>query len=77
MSRRPFLLGMMNNQYANYVVQNVLSIAETPQRDACIRLLLPHLHILRGSKYGQRVASMCEKFLRLAAHKFVQFGTTF
>ncbi|KAI8925267.1 armadillo-type protein [Entophlyctis helioformis] len=67
---RPYLLGMMNNQYANYVVQNVLSSAETSQRDTCIRLLAPHLHILRGSKYGQRVATMCEKYMRLAQHKF-------
>nr|KAJ3422596.1 Calcium calmodulin-dependent protein kinase kinase 2 [Polyrhizophydium stewartii] len=67
---RPYLLGMMNNQYANYVVQNVLSVADSLQRDICIRLLVPHLHILRGSKYGQRVASMCEKYMRLSQHKF-------
>ncbi|KAL5039576.1 meiotic PUF protein 1 [Batrachochytrium dendrobatidis] len=67
---RPFLLGMMNNQYANYVVQNVLSVVDSVQREACIRLLTPHLTLLKGSKYGQRVASMCEKSMRTSHHKF-------
>ncbi|KAJ1336780.1 hypothetical protein BSLG_006883 [Batrachochytrium salamandrivorans] len=67
---RPHLLGMMNNQYANYVVQNVLNIADSPHRDTCIRILTPHLSVLRGSKYGQRVASMCEKSMRMANLKY-------
>jgi hypothetical protein len=61
---------MMNNQYGNYVVQNVLGIAETQQRNLCIRLLSPHISTLRGSKYGQRVASLCEKYLRVGSQKY-------
>ncbi|KAJ1554490.1 hypothetical protein HK405_004925 [Cladochytrium tenue] len=61
---RPMILDMMNNQYANYVVQHVLALAEAPQRDACVRLVAPHLPILRGSRYGQRVAAIVEKLLR-------------
>lgn len=60
---------MMNNQYGNYVVQNVLSIAESSQRDLCVRLIAPHIAILRASKYGQRVASLCEKYIRMTQHK--------
>ncbi|KAJ3276303.1 hypothetical protein HK104_003690 [Borealophlyctis nickersoniae] len=66
---RPHILDMMNNQFANYVVQHILNLAEAPQRDVCIRLLLPHLNTLRGSKYGQRVAAIVEKHLRSAQHK--------
>ncbi|KAJ1567332.1 hypothetical protein HK405_006342 [Cladochytrium tenue] len=61
---RPAILDMMNNQYANYVVQHVFALAEAPQRDACVRLVAPHLPILRGSRFGQRLAAVVEKFLR-------------
>jgi hypothetical protein len=60
----PFILSMMNNQYGNYVVQSVLGVCDTQQRQVCVRLLLPHLTLLRGSKYGQRVAAICEKHMR-------------
>ncbi|KAJ3322555.1 hypothetical protein HDV06_002932 [Boothiomyces sp. JEL0866] len=66
----PYILSMMNNQYGNYVVQNVLSVAESSQRESCVKLLAPHIPVLRASKYGQRVASLCEKYIRLAQHKF-------
>ena len=63
-SSRSSILLMMNNQFGNYVIQNVLSVAESNQRDQCVRIITPHLSILRASKYGQRVASLCEKYLR-------------
>ena len=55
---------MMNNQYGNYVVQIILNLADSQQRDFCVRLVAPHLHILRGSKYGQRVAALVERCIR-------------
>ncbi|KAJ3293547.1 hypothetical protein HDU79_000249 [Rhizoclosmatium sp. JEL0117] len=60
----PAIIDMMNNQYANYVVQHILTLAEPQQRDTCTRLIAPHLGVLRGSKYGQRVAAIVEKNLR-------------
>ncbi|KAJ1564069.1 hypothetical protein HK096_009756 [Nowakowskiella sp. JEL0078] len=60
----PSLLDMMNNQYANYVVQHILTLSESYQREMAVRLIAPHLQTLRGSKYGQRVASLVEKQLR-------------
>lgn len=62
--RTPHILAMMNNQYGNYVVQNILSIAESAQREQCVSLIEPHVAILKASKYGQRVASLCEKYSR-------------
>ena len=56
---------MMNNQFGNYVVQNVLGAADPGQREQCIQVLTPFLSILRGSKYGQRVAALCEKYTRM------------
>ncbi|KAI9091541.1 armadillo-type protein [Phlyctochytrium arcticum] len=67
---RPAILEMMNNQFANYVVQHILSLAEPQQKDVCIRLLLPHISTLRNSKYGQRVAAIVEKHLRNSHHKY-------
>ncbi|KAJ3170258.1 hypothetical protein HDU88_008885 [Geranomyces variabilis] len=61
---RPWILEMMNNQFANYVVQHILNLADPLQKDMCIRLLLPHISTLRNSKYGQRVAAIVEKHLR-------------
>ncbi|TPX37817.1 hypothetical protein SeMB42_g06744 [Synchytrium endobioticum] len=61
---RPPLLDMMNHQYANYVVQHLLQLADHNGREACARVLAPHLSTLRGSKYGQRVATLVEKVLR-------------
>lgn len=55
---------MMNNQYGNYVVQHMLQLAEPDQRDACVKLIAPHLGVLRYSKYGQRVASIADKMLK-------------
>ncbi|KAI8906864.1 armadillo-type protein [Gorgonomyces haynaldii] len=60
----PHILQMMNHQFGNYVVQNIISIADTHQRNICVKLLVPHLNVLKGSKHGQRVASLCEKYLR-------------
>ncbi|KAJ3087957.1 hypothetical protein HK102_009891 [Quaeritorhiza haematococci] len=61
---RPYFLDMMNHQYGNYVVQHILNLAEPHQREVCVRILSPHLSTLRGSKYGQRVATIVEKILR-------------
>ncbi|KAI9347982.1 armadillo-type protein [Zopfochytrium polystomum] len=67
---RPSILDMMNNQYANYVVQHILTLSDPHQRDACARLIAPHLPILRGSKYGQRVAAIVEKHMRTSQQRF-------
>ena len=63
-TRPPLLLDMMINQYANYVVQHLLNIAEPAQQSQCVFLMLPHLSILRSSKYGQRVAVLVERLAR-------------
>ncbi|KAJ3315760.1 hypothetical protein HDU76_002112, partial [Blyttiomyces sp. JEL0837] len=72
-NRSPPLIEMMNNQYANYVVQHMLTLADPHQRDTCARMIAPHLSLLRGSKYGQRVASLVEKHLRSARDRFGSF----
>lgn len=65
---------MMNNQYGNYVVQNILSISEFSQRSECLRLISPHIGKLRGSKYGQRVAVLCEKLSRQSSINNCVYG---
>ncbi|KAI9341400.1 armadillo-type protein [Obelidium mucronatum] len=66
----PGILEMMNNQYANYVVQHILTLSDPSQRDTCVRLIAPHLPVLRGSKYGQRVAAIVEKHIRTCQQRF-------
>ncbi|KAJ3022808.1 UNVERIFIED_CONTAM: hypothetical protein HDU68_008931 [Siphonaria sp. JEL0065] len=66
----PGILEMMNNQYANYVVQHILTLSDPAQRDSCVRLIAPHLPVLRGSKYGQRVAAIVEKHIRTCQQRF-------
>ncbi|ORY44361.1 ARM repeat-containing protein [Rhizoclosmatium globosum] len=66
----PGILEMMNNQYANYVVQHILTLSDPAQRDTCVRLIAPHLPVLRGSKYGQRVAAIVEKHIRTCQQRF-------
>ncbi|KAI8831917.1 armadillo-type protein [Chytriomyces cf. hyalinus JEL632] len=66
----PGILEMMNNQYANYVVQHILTLSDPSQRDTSVRLIAPHLPVLRGSKYGQRVAAIVEKHLRTCQQRF-------
>ena len=61
---RPRIIDMMNHQYANYVLQHILSLSDKQQRNLCIRYLLPHVPALRSSKYGQRVAAIIEKQFR-------------
>ncbi|KAJ3085237.1 hypothetical protein HK100_009115, partial [Physocladia obscura] len=66
----PGILDMMNNQYANYVVQHMLTLSDPSQREICVRLIAPHLPVLRGSKYGQRVAAIVEKHIRSCQPRF-------
>lgn len=54
---------MMKDQYANYVVQKMIDVAETAQRKVLMLKIRPHLIGLRKYTYGKHIIVKLEKFL--------------
>ncbi|XP_076803881.1 pumilio homolog 1-like isoform X1 [Clavelina lepadiformis] len=53
---------MMKDQYANYVVQKMLDVAEPQQKKALIHKIRPHVLTLRKFTYGKHIITKLEKF---------------
>ncbi|KAG0204768.1 hypothetical protein BGX28_003385 [Mortierella sp. GBA30] len=56
------LIDIAADQYGNYIVQYILTNAGTRHRETCAALIKRHMVSLRGSKYGQKVAFMVERW---------------
>ena len=59
------LLVLMKDQYANYVVQKMIDVAEPAQRKVLMHKIRPHISTLRKYTYGE-LTSLCFKILRLS-----------
>lgn len=57
----------MKDQYANYVIQKMIEIAEPPQKKLLIQRIKPHLPILRKYTYGKHIIAKLEKYMMLKA----------
>ncbi|XP_053213866.1 pumilio homolog 2-like [Panonychus citri] len=57
------LYTMMKDQFANYVVQKMIEVAEQPQRKALLNRIRPHLAALRKYTYGKHILAKLEKFM--------------
>lgn len=57
------LLHMMRDQYANYVVQKMLDLLDTPQRDLLLDRIRPHLPALRKYTYGKHIIAKVDRLL--------------
>lgn len=57
------LYAMMKDQYANYVVQKMIEIAEVPQRKLLLQRIRPYMIQLRKYTYGKHILAKLEKFL--------------
>ena len=57
---------MMKDQYANYVIQKLLELAERPQRDRLIKSIKTHLHTVKKITATKHVAAV-ERILELDA----------
>ncbi|KAL1914703.1 uncharacterized protein VTP21DRAFT_7961 [Calcarisporiella thermophila] len=68
------LVGMMRDQFANYVVQKMLEIAAPEQRAQLLEKIQPHLVTLKKFTYGKHLISKVEKFL--AAGETVERNAT-
>lgn len=57
------LYAMMKDQYANYVVQKMIEIAEPPQKKLLLQRIRPYMIQLRKYTYGKHILSKLEKFM--------------
>ena len=55
------LFAMMKDQYANYVVQKMLDVAESSQKKLMIQKMKPHMNNLKRYTYGKHIISKVEK----------------
>lgn len=62
-SGSPLLL-MMKDQYANYVVQKMLDVAEPAQRKKLMQSIRPHVQALRKYTYGKHIITKLEKYFQ-------------
>ncbi|THD25097.1 Maternal protein pumilio [Fasciola hepatica] len=53
---------MMKDQFANYVVQKMLDVAEQPIRKELMNQIRPHLSSLRKYTYGKHIINKMEKY---------------
>ncbi|KAJ8287359.1 hypothetical protein COCON_G00000180 [Conger conger] len=53
---------MMKDQYANYVVQKMIDIAEPTQRKIIMHKIRPHIATLRKYTYGKHILAKLEKY---------------
>ncbi|CAF1045203.1 unnamed protein product [Rotaria sordida] len=57
------LLTMMKDQFANYVVQKMIDVAEPTQRKLLLQKVRPHIQSLRKFTYGKHIITKLEKYL--------------
>lgn len=66
---------MMKDQYANYVVQKMIDVAEPAQRKILMHKIRPHLAGLRKYTYGKHIIVKLEKFFMKSASALVATST--
>ena len=64
----------MKDQYANYVVQKMIDVAEPAQRKTLMHKIRPHIHSLRKFTYGKHILAKLEKYLlkRFKSNNFLK-----
>ena len=54
---------MMKDQYANYVIQKMIEVAEPAQRKLLIQRIRPQVATLRKYTYGKHILAKIEKYM--------------
>lgn len=67
---------MMKDQYANYVIQKMIEIAEAPQRKLLIQRIKPHLPVLRKYTYGKHIIAKLEKYAMMKVSELGPIGSS-
>ena len=55
---------MMKDQYANYVVQKMLDVADMPQKKKLLSLMKPQLNNLKRYTYGKHIITKIDKLIQ-------------
>ncbi|KAG5519279.1 hypothetical protein PMAC_001904 [Pneumocystis sp. 'macacae'] len=71
-----FLLPMIKDQYANYVIKKALDVACDDQRNKLISEIKPHLQFLKKNVHGKALSSNIERFITLSNNQSVQDSKT-
>ncbi|VDK52678.1 unnamed protein product [Anisakis simplex] len=58
------LLMMMKDQFANYVVQKMLDVADSAHRKKMMLAIKPHIPALRKYNYGKHIITKLEKYFQ-------------
>lgn len=58
---------MMKDQYANYVVQKMIEVADSQQRKSLLLRIRPHMNSLRRFTYGKHILAKLEKYMNTGA----------
>jgi len=53
---------MMKDQYANYVVQKMIDVAEATQRKVLMHNIRPHVNTLKKYTYGKHILTKFERY---------------
>lgn len=53
---------MMKDQYANYVVQKMIDMAEPAQRKIIMHKIRPHITTMHKYTYGKHILAKLEKY---------------
>ena len=52
----------MKDQFANYVIQKMIDVADPPQRKMLMHKIRPHVSTLRKFTYGKHILAKLEKY---------------
>lgn len=66
----------MKDQFANYVVQKMIDVAEAPQRKLLILKIRPYVATLKKYTYGKHILAKLEKYMIKPGLEYSPFGTT-
>ena len=66
---------MMKDQYANYVVQKMIDVAEPPQRKILMHKIRPYCNTLRKYTYGKHILAKLEKYFLKNASELGPIGS--
>ena len=61
------LYTMTKDQYANYVVQKMIEVADSQQRKTLLMRIRPHMNSLRRFTYGKHILAKLEKYMNTSS----------
>src|SRR6218665_2435380 len=66
---------MMKDQYANYVVQKMIEVADSSQRKTLMNRIRPHMNALKRFTYGKHILAKLEKYINNASKSAAGLGS--